>query len=314
MSRAWMAGRDSAFLSTCYLDKINSYSRLSADEEGTLPEAIRNGDAQARARMISGNLRLVVRIARDFLGRGLSLDDLVGEGNLGLIRAAQDYDPAFGTRFSTYASHWIRQAIRQALIETAATIRLPAHMVGLLTKWQRAEKTLRRELDHEPTFDEIAQTIGLTATQKVMVAQAFQSKKVRLDADRGAHDGDTPLYSEAADPYPTPYADVEMVDAFDEVLSRLERLDERERLVVSLHYGLSGAAPLTLKEIGRRLGVTREWVRKIEMRALRKLNNQHREHGSYPRPATRVPVERAAGRYSQQKTLGSLRECVSLER
>src|SRR5213592_2924713 len=119
--------------------------------------------------MIRANLRLVVKIARDYVGRGIVLDDLIGEGNLGLIRAAEEFDPRFVTRFSTYASYWIKQAIRHALINTTATIRLPAHMVGLLTKWRRAERALRRELGRDPIDDEIAARLGLSAMQRMLV-------------------------------------------------------------------------------------------------------------------------------------------------
>src|SRR5262245_62413090 len=125
-----------------YLREIKDDPLLSAAEERALAEAIARGDREARSRMIQANLRLVVKIARDYLGRGMVLDDLIGEGNVGLIRAAEDYDPRFGTRFSTYASYWIKQSIRHALINTTATIRLPAHMVNLLTKWRRSERAL----------------------------------------------------------------------------------------------------------------------------------------------------------------------------
>ena len=128
-----------------YFRDINQAALLSAAEERDLAEAIARGDQDARRRMIEANLRLVVKIARDYLGRGMLIDDLIGEGNLGLIRAAEEFDPAFGTRFSTYASYWIKQGIRHALINTATTIRLPAHMFGLLTKWRRAERLLCRE-------------------------------------------------------------------------------------------------------------------------------------------------------------------------
>src|SRR5207253_3748621 len=130
-------------------------------EECELAGAIAGGDLDARARMIRCNLRLVVKIARDFAGRGIVLDDLIGEGNLGLIRAAEEFDPRFGTRFSTYASYWIKQSIRQALINTTATIRLPAHMIGLLTRWRRAERALGREAGRAPTFDEVASHLHL---------------------------------------------------------------------------------------------------------------------------------------------------------
>src|SRR5207302_11511415 len=139
-----------------------------------LAEAIAQGDGDARARMIRSNLRLVVKIARDYLGRGMVLEDLIGEGNLGLIRASEEFDPRFGTRFSTYASYWIKQAIRHALINTTAMIRLPAHMVGLLTKWHRTERALRRADGVPPTFDEVAEALDLTASQPVLVERALR--------------------------------------------------------------------------------------------------------------------------------------------
>src|SRR5271170_616238 len=139
-----------------YLKEIRDESLLTAAEECTLAEAIARGDVDARTRMIQANLRLVVKIALDYVGRGMILEDLIGEGNLGLIRAAEEFQPRFGTRFSTYAAYWIKQSIRHALINTTSTIRLPAHMVGLLTKWRRGERALYRQLGRTPTFNEVA--------------------------------------------------------------------------------------------------------------------------------------------------------------
>src|ERR1700722_7748370 len=138
-----------------YLREIKDESLLTAQDERDLAEAIARGDRDARTRMIQSNLKLVVKLAREFLGRGLALDDLISEGNLGLIRAATEFEPRFGTRFSTYASYWIKQSIRHALINTTSTIRLPAHMVGLLTKWRRSERVLCRELGGSPTFNRV---------------------------------------------------------------------------------------------------------------------------------------------------------------
>src|SRR5205085_895865 len=165
-----------------YLREIKDDALLTAAEECALAAAIADGDPEARARMIRANLRLVVKIARDFVGRGIVFDDLIGEGNLGLIRAAEEFDPRFGTRFSTYASYWIKQAIRHALINTTSTIRLPAHMVGLLTKWRRAEGTLCREEGRVPTFDEIASYLRLSETQKSLVAKARQARQLKLES------------------------------------------------------------------------------------------------------------------------------------
>ncbi len=253
-----------------YFRDINQVSLLSADDERDLANAIARGDSDARARMIEANLRLVVKIARDYLGRGMVMDDLIGEGNLGLIRAAEEYDPRFGTRFSTYASYWIKQAIRHALINTSSTIRLPAHMFGLLTRWRRAERQLSRERGGAPTFDEIAAHLGLTENQKMLVAKARRASQLKLESNMG--DEDT-VWSpdESTTSVQTPEIALELNDDRTEVLRRLDRLDERERLIVSLRFGLLDEPPLTLKEIGRRVGVTREWVRKIELRAVSKL-------------------------------------------
>ncbi len=253
-----------------YFQDISQTDLLSAEEECALAEAIARGDRDARGRMIQANLRLVVKIARDYLGRGLSLDDLIGEGNLGLIRAAEEYDPRFGTRFSTYASYWIKQAMRHALINTTATIRLPAHMYGMLTRWRRAERLLCRERGRVPSFDEVASYLGLTEMQRGLIDKARRASQVKLESSLSDEDrswtADRTVDSEEG-----PEAALELNDDRQEVLRRLDRLDERERLVVSLRFGLDGELSQTLREIGRRLGVTREWVRKIELRAVGKL-------------------------------------------
>jgi RNA polymerase primary sigma factor len=223
--------------------------------------------------MIQANLRLVIKIARDYVGRGIVLDDLIGEGNLGLIRAAQEFDPRFGTRFSTYASYWIKQAIRHALINTTSTIRLPAHMVGLLTKWRRAERALLRESGHAPTFDQIATFLHLSEAQKSLVAKARQARQLKLASGMATEDGQW-LHDETIDEHETPESLLEAGDERDILLRRMDRLDARERTILALRYGLEGEVPLTLKEIGRRMGVTREWVRKIELRAVRKLDDR----------------------------------------
>jgi RNA polymerase primary sigma factor len=255
-----------------YLREIKDDPLLSAVEERELAEAIARGDRDARTRMIQSNLRLVVKIARDYQGRGMVLDDLIGEGNLGLIRASEEFDPGFGTRFSTYASYWIKQAIRHALINTTATIRLPAHMVNLMTKWRRAERALARELGCAPTSDQIAVHLGLTDAQCVLVDKAKRAAHLRLESgsSESGCDWQPDETSEIAD---APDAMLEADDERQSLLRRMQRLDERERSILALRFGLEGELPLTLKEVGRRLGVTREWVRKIELRAVRKLDD-----------------------------------------
>jgi RNA polymerase primary sigma factor len=256
-----------------YLREIKEDSLLTAAEERSLAEAIARGDSQARTRMIQANLRLVVKIARDYVGRGLVLDDLIGEGNLGLIRAAEEYDPQFGTRFSTYASYWIKQAIRHALINTTATIRLPAHMVGLLTKWRRAERALSREFGHTPSPDQIAVSLGLTDSQRELVDKALRASQLRFECG-GSEAGGGWSPDESVEAGESPDAVLEADDERRDLLRRMERLDERERAILALRFGLEGELPMTLKEVGRRLGVTREWVRKIEIRAVRKLDDR----------------------------------------
>ena len=202
------------------------------------------------------------------------LDDLIGEGNLGLIRAAEEFDPRFGTRFSTYASYWIKQAIRHALINTTSTIRLPAHMVGLLTKWRRAERVLCREAGRAPSFDEIASFLGSDRGPEDLwwpgpsrpVSSSWRAASCP-NAHRWSPD-------DSIDRHDTPEALLEADDERDLLLRRMDRLDPRERAILALRYGLEGELPLTLKEIGRRLGVTRDGCRKIELRAVRKLDDR----------------------------------------
>jgi RNA polymerase primary sigma factor len=272
-----------------YLKDIKDETLLTAAEERELAEAIALGDEAARKRMIEANLRLVVRIARDYVGRGIALDDLVGEGNLGLIRATKEYDPRFGTRFSTYASYWIKQAIRHAMINTTTTIRLPAHMVGLLTKWRRAERSLCRELRRKPTFEEVATLLGLSEAQKTLVSRAQQARQLKLESGLSS-EANRWSPEEAIDRRQAPESAIEAEDDRAVLQRRLDRLDERERTILSLRYGLGGAVPLTLKEIGRRLGVTREWVRKIELRAVSKLDDRET---TVPRRSSRRLSRRA---------------------
>jgi RNA polymerase primary sigma factor len=274
-----------------YFRDINQVSLLSAAEERDLAEAIARGDRDARSRMIEANLRLVVKIARDYLGRGLLIDDLIGEGNLGLIRAAEDFDPRFGTRFSTYASYWIKQSMRHALINSSTTIRLPAHMFGLLTKWRRAERLLFRQRGGAPSFDEVAAHLGLTENQKGLVAKARRASQLKLEGNLSDEDVSWSL-DESMNCSQAPETAVEISEDRTEVLRRLDRLDERERLVISLRFGLQDGAPLTLKEIGRRIGVTREWVRKIEIRAVSKLTGVAAAPSSASSPRSRQPKSR----------------------
>ena len=167
-----------------YLREINETSLLSADDEHELAVAIGDGDTQARDRMVRANLRLVVNIARGYTGKGLGLQDLIEEGNLGLLRAVEGFDPAMGTRFSTYASYWIKQSIKRALINTAKTIRIPAYMVELLSKWRRASSRLAEELGRTPTPEEVARVLGLPRKKLPIIKKAIRIYNLTPQTDQ----------------------------------------------------------------------------------------------------------------------------------
>jgi RNA polymerase primary sigma factor len=244
-------------------------SLLTAEQERELSRRIALGDRGARERLIRSNLRLVIKIARAFAGRGMDLDDLVGEGNLGLIRAAERFDPEAGIRFGTYAGYWIKEAIHRALNDTASTIRVPAHMAATLRAWQTAERALIRELGREPTPREVADRLGLSEERRGMAEHALRARRLRT-----GHAGDPPdVWSpdDAPDAGAAPGAAAEDEDERQGLVRRLRRLDPREREVITLRFGLRDGESRTLKEVGRRMGVTREWVRKLEVRAVQKL-------------------------------------------
>ena len=264
--------------------------RLSRDEEIELAALIANGDREARNRIVQANLRLVVKIARDFQGRGLDLDDLIGEGNLGLIRAADEFDPRFGVRFSTYAAYWIKEKIRSAVMNTTSTIRLPAYMFRLLVKWRRAELTLRRQRGEVPTFDEVASVLDLSPKQKSMVAQARTAKQLMAVGMFPDEAGDG-SYREPRDRQGASEDKLELEQEWSVILRRMERLDTREMAILSWRFGLHGEV-LTLVEIGRRFGVTRECVRNIRNRALRKLRNDQSDRADHSKAGSRWKVRR----------------------
>jgi len=253
-----------------YLREIGAANLLTAEEEISLARRIREGDEEARARMIESNLRLVVKIARRYLNRGLALLDLIEEGNLGLIRAVEKFDPDKGFRFSTYATWWIRQTIERALMNQTRTIRLPIHVVKEINVYLRAARQLSQQLDHEPSAEEIAALLD-KPLEDVERMLGFNERVTSVDLPQG-REGDRPRLDSIADEHnsePTELLQAE--DVREHLESWLDKLSDKQREVVVRRFGLQGYDNSTLEQVARELGVTRERVRQIQIDALRRL-------------------------------------------
>jgi RNA polymerase primary sigma factor len=256
-----------------FLREASRHRLLTAAQEVALAKRIEEGDELAKAEMIQSNLRLVVSIAKNYRNQGLPFLDLIQEGTLGLIRAVEKFDWRRGFKFSTYATWWIRQAVARALADKARTIRMPVHIVERLQKINRAERSLWTQLGREPTLDEIADEASLTPQQVVEVRAAARAS-ASLDAPIGDAD-DAVLGDFVAGNEPLPEETVDTHLRRQALMRALGALPEREREVVTLRYGIDGNEPRTLEEIGRRLGLTRERVRQIELDSLRRLAVAH---------------------------------------
>jgi RNA polymerase primary sigma factor len=253
-----------------YLHDINETPLLRREEERELAYRIERGDSEARDHLIRANLRLVVNVARKYVGRGPGLEDLIAEGNLGLLRAVEGFDPSMNTRFSTYASYWIKQSIRRYLIGTAKTVRLPAYMVDLMAKWRRATAELQEELGRAPSEEEVIDRLKLPRKKLNIIKKAL---RIHNGSTQGGPEEEYSINETLEDMRgKSPDATMAESDELNQVLQLVDRLGPREASVIRMRFGLDGEEPLTLKEIGDRLGLTRERVRQIERQALAELS------------------------------------------
>jgi len=253
-----------------YLKEIGEIPLLTRADEVRLGKRIKKGDRAAREQMIRANLRLVVKIAHDYSGLGLPLLDLISEGNIGLMKGVERFDPTRGTKFSTYGAWWIKQAVRRALANQSKTIRLPVHLVDKLAKMRRIAMQLSDELGREPTDEELAKEIGVTP-QRVAQLRRISMRPASLNAMVG-DEADAELGDLIADETAImPGSDLESRNLIKELRSVLHVLDARERAILSLRFPLSDETPPTLELIGNKFKVTRERIRQIQNVALKKL-------------------------------------------
>ena len=261
-----------------YLNEIGFSPLLSPDEEVYFARLARKGEPSGRKRMIESNLRLVVKIARRYLNRGLTLLDLIEEGNLGLIRAVEKFDPERGFRFSTYATWWIRQTIERAIMNQTRTIRLPIHVVKELNVYLRAARELTQKLDHEPTPEDIAELLDKpVADVKKMLA--LNERVTSLDTPVGPSSEKSLLDTIADDHSNDPSDELQEQDLKQSIDRWLDELSEKQREVVARRFGLRGHETSTLEDVGREIGLTRERVRQIQVESLRRLRDIMEKQG-----------------------------------
>ncbi|MDX1681415.1 MAG: RNA polymerase sigma factor RpoD/SigA [Akkermansiaceae bacterium] len=259
-----------------YLREISKTPLLTPEEEVELAERIHQGDEQARAHMIKANLRLVVKIAQDYSNYGMPVNDLISEGNIGLMKAVERFDPEKGGKLSTYAAWWIKQSIKRALANQSKTIRLPVHMVDKIAKMRRIAAMMTESLGREPTDEELSEETGIPRHKLAMLRQASH-RPTSLDAP--INDGESTEYSEviqderAANPLDM-LADKNLHNQLDGLL---DVLDERERKIIDERFGLDGRKAMTLEEVGREFGVTRERIRQLQNAALGKMKRALRK-------------------------------------
>ena len=257
-----------------YLREVGQVKLLTPAEEITLAKRIRRGDQGAREQMIKANLRLVVKIARDYEGLGLPLLDLINEGNIGLMKGVERFDPAKGAKLSTYASWWIKQSIKRALANQSKTIRLPVHVVDKVAHIRRTEVKLRETFDREPTDEEVASELGLDPRRLRQYREAAMAP-VSLEAPLGSEEESNRISEVVADVNAAPPFERVLKESDSEMLREVfATLSAREKTILAMRYGLEDDTPLTLEEIGKQFGITRERVRQIQNEAIKKLRTK----------------------------------------
>jgi len=253
---------------TQYLGRVRGGRLLDAGEEKDLARRARGGDMRARQKLIESNLRLVISIAKKYRGRGVPFEDLIREGNAGLIRAVEKFDPEMGNRFSTYATWWIRQAVTRAVADHARTVRLPAHVVDAIYRLRRAENALSIELGRDATEEELVERLGVKpeeARRLREVSQPISSINARINADEGSEFGELLPDEISGDDY----ARVEVGQWELALVEAVRSLPEREARIIEMRHGLDGNDTLTLREVSEELGISQERARQVEIKALR---------------------------------------------
>jgi RNA polymerase primary sigma factor len=253
---------------TQYLGRVRGGRLLDADEEKDLSRRARGGDMRARQKLIESNLRLVISIAKKYRGRGVLFEDLIQEGNAGLIRAVEKFDPEMGNRFSTYATWWIRQAVTRAVADHARTVRLPAHVVDAIYRLRRAENALSIELGREATEEEVVERLGVKpeeARRLREVSQPVSSINARINSEEGSEVGELLPDERSGDDY----ARVEAGQWELTLVEAVRSLPEREARIIEMRHGLDGGETRTLREVSEELGISQERARQVEIKALR---------------------------------------------